>query len=146
MLPSNRKIKLSAVVDQFGNSIHQVPEGFQSIVKLSFSTTVPYFIQHMPTIKEWVAKEHSISLAKSEDVRLGDINNFEIPFVYKFFFDDLTVKMGTQRKISTAMLLENLKQQMDGAKDTEAEQLLKKLKTLGLIKETENEVLELAGG
>lgn len=44
------------------------------------------------------------------------------------------------------MLLENLKQQMDGAKDTEAEQLLKKLKTLGLIKETENEVLELAGG
>lgn len=81
MLPSNRKIELSAVVDQFGNSIHQVPEGFQSIVKLSFSTTVPYFIQHMPTIKEWVAKEHSISLAKSEDVRLGDINNFEINVV-----------------------------------------------------------------
>ena len=80
LIPGIFVIKVLECLDQFGNSLLEIPEGWKTICKLEFYPEVPYKIDSLPSMSGWQFNRNRITLANHKNIKLnysGSETNFK---------------------------------------------------------------------
>lgn len=126
LISGKSKIKLTMVLDQFGNNLESVPKGFKTICRLKFISDIPKEIKKLPTLKTWIYNPSAISITNHENVRIY-FNDIPTP--------ELDKKTPSELK---DLFLSTFRNDKDFA-----ETILKDILSKGYIKPNENKELEL---
>jgi len=127
--PNSFSITLISCLDQFGNSLPGIPQGYKTICKFEFRPEIPPAFLDLPFLPTWKYNPSGLTVATHEDIAvLGDEaifndlltivhiqlkNEFSrrkrksIPFTdfYRYFFDILHIP-----KSRASLILETLQQ------------------------------------
>jgi hypothetical protein len=66
--PGSVAVTLVAVLDQRGNKLPAVPEGYDTICKLEFSPEIPASIKNLPSLSGWNYNPNAISIADHQSI------------------------------------------------------------------------------
>lgn len=71
LVPGIFVIKVLECLDQFGNTLSEIPEGWKTICKLEFYPEVPSKIENLPSMTGWQFNPNRITLANHKDIKLN---------------------------------------------------------------------------
>jgi len=74
MLPHFYKIRLLTVLDQFGNNLESIQEGWKTICRFEFTNSIPNAVKSLPVLKALQYNKNSLKIANHEDLVI-DANN-----------------------------------------------------------------------
>jgi len=83
--PGSVTVTLMAVLDQRGNKLAVVPEGYDTICKLEFSPEIPDSIKKLPSLSGWSYNPNAISITDHKSIAFAtsdDVVNDLLPIVY----------------------------------------------------------------
>ncbi len=141
--PGPFSVKLLACLDQFGNRLPSIPEGFKTICKLEFHPEIPVAVKKISFLDEWDYNPNAISLANHKDIELAVPDVVLLDF-YNIIFVQLktTFPNKARRPIYKKDLVDFLKSFKTQSKS--ASQILDTLMQLGKVTKKDGNKLELA--
>jgi len=77
LVPGIVVIKIIECLDQFGNSLSEIPEGWKTICKLEFYPVIPPKVDMLPSLSTWQFNPSRITLANHRNVRLNYSESYE---------------------------------------------------------------------
>lgn len=142
--PGPFSIKLSACLDQFGNRLHSIPEGFKTICKLEFHPQIPSAIKKLSLLDEWDYNPKAISLASHGDIELS-IPDFVLSDLYSIVYIQVknTLAHKPKQSISKKEFVDFLKKSFK-THSSSANQILETLMQLGKVTQNDDNELELS--
>lgn len=145
LIPGKFIIKLTMVLDQFGNKLDSLPKGFQTIGRLQFDSEIPKAIRNLPTLTTWEYNPTAISIAKHENIKVL-YDNILIAELFKktpIGFTDLFLSYNnSDLKVTQPLFIEILALLFKTDRIIAAT-ILDDLLSKGHIKSNENKELEL---
>ena len=69
--PGSFSVKLLACLDQFGNKLSHIPEGYKTLCKLEFTPNIPAAIKKLPLLDQWDYNPLALSVADHRDIELA---------------------------------------------------------------------------
>lgn len=69
LIPSFYRVTVLECLDQFGNKLTAIPEGYKTICRLEFHPRVPTAIDELPYLSTWGSNPAHITLANHTDLR-----------------------------------------------------------------------------
>ncbi len=138
------QIKLLTVLDQMGNQLDAVPEGFQTVCEFDFLPSVPKSIQQLPELQTWSVNPAPVFIAHRSGIILGSSAGPKL--VYSMAMDSIKA-VFINRHSSSAQRDEVVKhiRKAFNAEKTEAEKIVGDMVALGFLDEEENQRLALVG-
>ncbi len=107
MSPHFYTIKLLTVLDQFGNHLETLQEGWKTICRLEFIGEIPKSFQHLPILDTWKHNSNSIKIVNHKDLVI-DTNNIS-KSVYNQFYRELFFFVLNTDSINKKEFLSSLK-------------------------------------
>jgi hypothetical protein len=142
LLPGSISIKLVSCLDQFGNRLSTVPQGWKTICKFEFHPHIPSVIKKLPYFDGWDYNPQSISIANHEEIELG-VSDVILYDLYDIIFIQFKTSIGKfPKKIYKKDLVYSLEKFLT-PHSIRAVQLLKTWIQLGKVTEKSNDELEL---
>jgi hypothetical protein len=142
LIPSFYRVTVLECLDQFGNQLTAIPEGYKTICRLEFHPRVPAVIDELPSLDTWKSNPSHITLANLAELQLA----FADPFVndlsslaYFTVLEQMTAKKPVQSVSDFYSLLEK-KFKMD---KSQADRVLGVFMQMGKIKRTVDNDIEL---
>ncbi|HXB08013.1 MAG TPA: hypothetical protein VNW04_12875 [Puia sp.] len=71
LVPGIFVVKVLECLDQFGNNLSDIPEGFKTICKLEFFPEVPHKIDTLPSLHTWKHNPNKITLTNHKTINLA---------------------------------------------------------------------------
>jgi hypothetical protein len=141
LVPQSTHAKVKAIYDQFGTKSEQIPKGFQTIIFLEFTSSVPSIINHLPTTTTWLFNNKPVSLAKHEDIKFSrpDIFMAEVDKVFVFHLKKELIKKS---RIPRSDLIKLLQNKYKIRKVGYFQDIINRWKNLGLVEENQNSEVE----
>ena len=138
------QINLIKVLDQMGNSLSAIPEGFQTVCHFEFAPVVPEIIQQLKEEKTWVPNPDSIAIARHSDIQLSIAD--ESKLVYSIAMESLKNAFISYQHhsgfIKRDVFIKHIRKAYK-TKKHDAEKMVGNMVSLGLLDEKEDEQLEL---
>jgi hypothetical protein len=142
LIPSFNRVTVLECLDQFGNRLTAIPEGYKTICRLEFHPKVPAAIDELPSLDTWKSNPSQIILANLEDLQLA----YADPFVndlsslaYFTVLEQMTTK-NSIRSVSDFYSVLEKKFKMDKG---QADRILGVFMQMGKIKRTVGNDIEL---
>jgi hypothetical protein len=142
LIPSFYRVTVLECLDQFGNQLTAIPEGYKTICRLEFHPRVPAVIDELPSLDTWKSNPSHITLANLAELQLA----FADPFVNDLsslahftVLEQMTAKKPVQSVSDFYSLLEK-KFKMD---KSQADRVLGVFMQMGKIKRTVDNDIEL---
>jgi hypothetical protein len=141
--PGSFSIKLLTCLDQFGNKLTAVPEGYKTICKLEFAPHIPASVKKLPLLEAWDYNPMAISVAKHEDIELA-LPDDVLKDLYVIVFSHIKNKFSKEQihTFSKNEFVRQLKIASQGNVDN-AGKILENLMQLGKVTRNDNNLLEL---
>jgi len=142
--PGPFSIKLSGCLDQFGNRLQAIPEGFKTICKLEFHPQIPSAVKKLPLLDEWDYNPKAISLASHEDIELST-PDLVLSDLYSIVYIQVknTLAHKPKQSISKKEFVDFLKKSFK-THSSSANQILETLMQLGKVTQNDHNELELS--
>jgi len=142
--PGLFSIKLLASLDQFGNKLSSVPEGFKTICKLEFHPQAPVAIKKLSFLEGWDYNPKAISLSRRDDIELA-IPDLVLSDLYRIVYIQVknTFAHKTKQSISKKEFVDFLKKSFK-THSKSADQILETLMQMGKVTRNSENELELA--
>jgi len=76
LVPGIFVVKVLECLDQFGNNLSEIPEGFKTICKLEFFPEVPHKIDSLPSLDTWRHNPHKITITNHKTINLANSTSY----------------------------------------------------------------------
>jgi len=142
--PGLFSIKLLTCLDQFGNKLSSVPEGFKTICKIESHPQMPTNLRKIPFLDGWQYNPTAVSLVKHEDIELNSPDAL-LYDLYKAIFIQLktTFPYNSKRPLYRKDLVDFLQKSFK-TQPRNANQILHSLMQMGKVTQKSGNELELA--
>jgi len=142
LIPSFYRVTVLECIDQFGNQLTAIPEGYKTICRLEFHPRVPAAINELPSFDTWKSNPSHITLANLSDLQLAIADPFVndlSSLAYFSVLEQMTAK-NPVRSVSDFYSLLEKKFKMD---KNQADRVLGVFMQMGKIKRTIDNNIEL---
>lgn len=142
LIPSFYRVTVLECLDQFGNQLTAIPEGYKTICRFEFHPRVPAVIDELPSLDTWKSNPSHITLANLADLQLAladPVVNDLSSLAYFTVLEQMTVK-NPVRSVSDFYSLLEKKFKMD---KIQANRVLGVFMQMGKIKRTVDNDIEL---
>ncbi len=107
MSPHFYNIKLLTVLDQFGNHLESLQEGWKTICRLEFLGNLPTSFKMLPVLQTWKHNKDNVKIANHKDLVI-DTNNISTNVYSQVFRELLSLALNTD-KINKKEFLSSMK-------------------------------------
>jgi len=142
LIPSFYKVTLLECIDQFGNQLTAIPEGYKTICRLEFHPKVPATIDELPSLDTWKANPSHITLANHADLQLAFADPFVNDLSYLAYFTVLE-QMTTKNPIRSVSDFYSLLEKKFKMDRSQADRILGVFMQMGKVKRTIDNDIEL---
>jgi len=142
LIPSFYRVTVLECLDQFGNQLTAIPEGYKTICRLEFHPRVPTAIDELPSLDTWKSNPSHITLANHANLQwaFGDLYVNDLSsLAYFTVLEQMTAK-NPVRSVSDFYSLLEKKFKMD---KSQADRILGVFMQMGKIKRTIDNDIEL---
>jgi hypothetical protein len=140
LIPAFYHVKVVRCLDQFGNELDFIPEGYKTICRLEFRPKVPQVIEQLPSLETWKSNPAHITVANHANVQLAFPGTYQADISLLAY---LIILEDTAKHIQSMSDLHNSLVNKYKMNNSQVDRVIGAFMQMGKIKRTSNNDIEL---